>query len=580
MLRIARTKKSTFLPDDNQDEQYFAQYQQLTKLIKKYLSPVTASVFSKPVLLKNSEDIEWYSDLQGQPQTLLSLPEEQQQNAKKLLTDRLAAISKLADQLPQLESNSEESQKLLRKAIQFPGNAAIYIINGEPVITFWGVPDPAIQAVNNTIPITPATPIINQKPKRKISRLFSYLSWLLLVAVLAALAFWLSKQPINWQDYNPFIDEYQLLLDEVNAAEDDCSALKAIYKDNPLINKDEEKFILLKQQVKTKLTQCDYQLLLNEINSAGDNCSTLEEIYTNNPLINREEERFILLKQQVKTKLAICAAYAELKKEIELAQSDCEKLSQILNTNTYLQNPEKPFIELKQKLEKNVQLCAEYNKLKSEIDSAKDDCTLSTKINAENSFLQKPEGMFISLKQQIDINIQACIAYQALADSINKEQHDCDKLKQIAKDNKYLKDPKVMFFTLKTKIKSSLKECKRKSREALPNVFGAEFVEGFAVFTQKTKRQALKEIKLIGKYLSSNKNATVLITLYTPVSGPNINNTLAYKSGLKTAKDVLDARFQTVTDGILKVSGVSRHQLKKNSFKYNKANRIVRFNIR
>ena len=470
MLRIARTKKSTFLPADKQDAHNFSQYQPLTKLIKKYLSPVTASIFSKPVLIDNSEDIEWYSDLQGQPQPLLSLPEDQQLNAKKLLTDRLAAISKLADQLPQLESDSEALQSVLRKAIQFPGYESIYVVNGEPVITFWGIPDPAVQAINSATPVIPPAPILNQKPKRKISRLFSYLAWLLLVALLAALAFWISKQPINWQDYNPFIDEYQILLDEVNAAEENCSTLKAIYNDNPLINKDEEKFILLKQSVKIKLTQCDYQLLLDEVNAAGDSCPALKKVYNSNPLINKDEEKFILLKQQVEAKLSICTAYEELKKEIELAQGDCEKLSQILNTNTYLKNPDKPFIQLKQDLEKNVQLCAEYNKLKSEIDTAKDDCALSTKINAENPFLQKPEGMFISLKQQIEKNIQDCNAYQSLSDSINKAQLDCATLKKLSTENQSLQNPGGKYAALKQQLNKYQKSCKRKKIENIVNL--------------------------------------------------------------------------------------------------------------
>jgi len=487
VLRIARTKKSIYLSTENPDDQHFAQYQQLIKLIKKHLSPVTASIFAQPMLQNNNDDIEWYSDLNGQPEPLLSLSEEEQLKAKKLLSDRLAALTKLADQLAELEPGSEELQTLLRKAVQFPGDKSVYVINDQPIITFWGIPDPAKKVVslsNTPLPNNPKViETINDSKsnsKFRAARFLSYLAWPLIFILLAGLLWYgLSRYPVNWQDYNPFVDEYQVLLDKVNAV--------------------------------------------------GDDCTDLESIYTDEPLIHKTEEKFILLKKRVESQLDICRAYAQLKDEIELAQNDCQKLVSILNQSQYLQNAQIPFLELKKTLKKEVQLCAEYQQLKHQIDSAKNNCPLLSQINSENLHLQHPEGMFVSLKQQIGQNIQ---------------------------------------------------NCKKRQVEVLPEVFGAEFVEGFAVFTLNTKKRAFKEMKLIGEYLSNNKNASVLITLHTPVTGPDDKNTLAYKSGFNTAKDVLDARFQTVVNGILKVPGVSKHQIKKNPYRYKMPNRIVRFSIR
>lgn len=427
MLRVARTKKSTYLTTDDQDDQnfteLFSQYGQLIKLIKKHLSSVTASIFAQPMHQDDSDYIEWYSELNGQPEPLGSLSDAQQLKAKKLLSDRLAALSKLADQLPQLEPGSEKLQTLLRKAMQFPGDETVYVINEQPVITFWGIPDPAAKTIKNPPQVSGVQNLTSTSDvsRFRLPKFLSYLGWLLLIVLLASLLWFLfSKYPINWQDYNPFVDEYQILLDKVNAADDDCEILDRIYKEESLIHKDEEKFQRLKKRVESRLE--------------------------------------------------ICQAYIQLKNDIELANGDCRKLVTILNQNNYLQDAQGPFIELKNYLKQEVRLCAEYRKLKNRVDAAQEDCPLLAKINSENSYLQQPEGLFILLKQQINDNLQTCNTYQTLKDSINKAQLDCQKLKKIASENSALKRTESKFRELKQQLNKYQKGCKRKQIENIVNL--------------------------------------------------------------------------------------------------------------
>ena len=530
MLRIARTQTSTFLSADRQDEKPFNQYQRLVTLVRKHLSPVTASVFAQPILQDDRDYVEWYSDLQGQPEPLLSLPENQQLKAKELLTNRLDSVSKLAEQLPQLEPGSTDSQTILQKAVQYPGDKAVYVINGQPVIIFWGVVDPANTAVHPSTANRVDSEALSTPVTKKTPRSFLRTGLLLLsIALLAGLFwFWFSKQSLNWNDYSPFMDEYQLLLDEVNAAE--------------------------------------------------NNCPALENIYTNNPLINKEEEKFTLVKKQVETILDNCAAYDQLKKEIDSAQDDCHKLTDILTNNNYLQNSQEPFIELKNQLENSVQRCVEFQKLKSAIDSAKDNCSALSKIQQEDPRVQKPEGLFNSLQQQLDRYIADCAAYETLASTINQARLNCRKLKQLAAENPLLKNPTGKFIALKQQLDTDLKNCKQEQLKLLPKFLEAKFVPGFATFTPESKQSALEEIKRIGKYLAEHKNTAVLITLHTPVSGPEHIEPIA-RSGFRTTKEVLDARFKNVTDGLLQVPGVSRNQIKKGAYQFNKPSRIVKFKM-
>ncbi|MDR4521177.1 MAG: hypothetical protein R3E36_11395, partial [Nitrosomonas sp.] len=309
MLRIARTELSTFQLAHNQEVIFFSHYQRLVALIKKHLSPVTASVFARPILQDESEYVEWYSELQGQPVPLRSLPEGQQLKAKKLLYERLSSISKLADRLLQLEPDSSGFQTILQKSVEFPGDKAIYVINDQPVIIFWGISD----SDNQFSPISTSYITDSKIPEtttstKKTFFLFSFGLGLFFFVLLAGL-FWvlLSKQPFNWKNNSPFENEYQLLLVEVSAAENNCSALKNIFTNNASINKTEEKFVLLKRQLKIKLTECEALIALRkEIESAQNDCPRLKNILINHPNLQNIESKFIATKQQLDIHLNNC----------------------------------------------------------------------------------------------------------------------------------------------------------------------------------------------------------------------------------------------------------------------------------
>lgn len=481
MLRLARIKKSTFILSGSDEEKIFSQHNTLTTLIKKHLSPVIASIFATPTEMENSDEIEWNSELKGQPLSLSSLPEEEQQQVKKLLHDRISAITRLADKLADNNPDSKQLQPLLKQALHYPGDSAVYVVNGQPVLTFWGIADKTKSTPLPTSHLaSPPLPIKQGHKTNKPSRFLAYFGLLgLLAAFIFLCLYWFCTHPINWHDYNPFAD--------------------------------------------------DYQPLIEGIKEAGDDCSTLSHLYKNNKSLLNTEEKYRLVKQNLAVKISRCEAYDSLVQAIELAKKNCPELKQILKNNTYLQTPEGRFIKLRQQLESRINECSQYQQLISIIESNVNNCLLLNRINSENAYLQNPQGKFIALKKQ-----------------------------------------------LKTRINN----CSRKQLETLPKVLGAEFVGGFDIFTPTTKERALKEINLIAQFLSDNKSATVLITLTTVVSGPNYTEPMSYRSGFKTTKQVLDARYKAVVNGLLKLPGVSRQQIKKNIYKYNRKKRMVTFNIK
>jgi len=453
MLRVARVKKSVFIKSGSDEEKIFSEHRNLEKLIKKHLSPITASIFAIPTILENNDEIEWSSELKGQPVKLSSLSKDEQPQAKKLLNDRLSAITRLADELPQQTPGIET----LKQALHYPGDDAVYVINGQPVITFWG-----IGGKTNSTAISPGSiiPAVNEAQKtRKIPHYLSILAWLALIALLAFLLwYWFSKNPVNWQDYNPFVDEYQQLVDEVDGAGNDCLALDTIYQNNILLQRPDEKFSLIKQQLEDKLAICKaYSQLLKLIEQAKDDCLKLKKILENNKYLQAPKGMFIELKQQLKNDIQLCE-YHKLKSKIQFAANNCVELNNILQNNAYLQSPEGLFIELKDQLKNDIQLC-EYNKLKAEIQSASDHCAELKNILNNNQYLQNPQGNFVELRQQLENSINLCAEYQALKNRIEAASDDCTLLKTIAKDNQQLQQAERMFVELKQKTVKLIKRC-------------------------------------------------------------------------------------------------------------------------
>ena len=474
MLRIARLNKSKFAPVAGDPEQLLSAHGRLTALIKRHLSPVTASLLAKPVILPDSDDIEWYSDLQGQPQPLNSLPEKEQQQARQLLDDRLTSLANLAGELPKLDPEAGELQDLLRNALYFPGNEAVYIVNGQPVITFWGfrsIDVPAYSPLANIAPAhsataaaAPASSELNSHPRS--TRLLPWLGGLMLLTLLGLLLwFWLAEQNIHWQAYNPFVekpDHYQLLLDEITAAGEDCLLLQRIYQENQFLQTPEEKFVLLKQQLQARLEVCAaHEKLLTQIRAANGDCDLLQQILSENLFLRQPTGSFVAIKKDLEKEIRRCRDFLLLQKQIQEARNDCPLLQKIQMENPYLQHPEGKFAALAQELQKLLELCSGIQALQKKIDNARNDCPALKKLHKDLESLQLPEDKHAAFARQLDAIRQDC-EVSRLREKIEKAGADCQELKKIASESFYLKNPEGEFVALKKQLQKRLKPCRVK----------------------------------------------------------------------------------------------------------------------
>lgn len=138
-LRIARLDPSTYTPVVAECGPAPALHRRLDALIRHHLPSVTASLFAAPAPTADGRLIEWYSDLSGQPVALSRLPAAEQDKVRALLEDRKRSLAELAGRLTTAEDpDTRGLAEVLRQALAYPGEDTVYVVGGQPVLTFWG----------------------------------------------------------------------------------------------------------------------------------------------------------------------------------------------------------------------------------------------------------------------------------------------------------------------------------------------------------------------------------------------------------------------------------------------------------
>jgi hypothetical protein len=200
-LRVARLERASFVAA-GADAAVLEKHAQIVALVRRHLPPVTASLFAEPRASLDGRTLEWYSDLAGQPVSLAALPPAEQARIRAVLDDRLRSLQALADRLPALESDLPASLvSALCQALSYPSLENVYVLGGQPVLTFWGhrsvdapplgppappAPPAAPAAVTEAAVGGPgaAVPSPADAPPRAARRL----RWLLLALLLALLS--------------------------------------------------------------------------------------------------------------------------------------------------------------------------------------------------------------------------------------------------------------------------------------------------------------------------------------------------------------------------------------------------------
>ena len=175
VVRVCRTEADRFAAVMPDGASLYTHHGEISALLRAALPETTAHLFARPMPASDGNSIDWVTPLPGQPVALSSLPRDERVAVEMLLTERLAAIRALAGRLP-----DATAANLLRRAAVAPGEAQVYVLNGQPVVIGWGQSGQFATVPPGIPPVVP--PDVATAPHR------SWLRWLLLLLLLLALA--------------------------------------------------------------------------------------------------------------------------------------------------------------------------------------------------------------------------------------------------------------------------------------------------------------------------------------------------------------------------------------------------------
>ncbi|MEW6037315.1 MAG: VWA domain-containing protein [Pseudomonadota bacterium] len=190
-LRICRSRADAYpLPPAGRPDA--ALHGRLCEAMRRHLSPAAATLLAEPVPDGDGEWIDWYTGLAGQPVPLCSLAGDALRRARKLLEDRVQAMQALAERLAPADPALAEAMRL---AAGFPDESAVYVVGGQPVLTFWGYGT----AAGPKLAVSPSA----QPSAKPFRRLWLAMAGLLLTAGLgwAVFRFGLWRWPPWGPDY-------------------------------------------------------------------------------------------------------------------------------------------------------------------------------------------------------------------------------------------------------------------------------------------------------------------------------------------------------------------------------------------
>ncbi|UNH31044.1 SrfA family protein [Moellerella wisconsensis] len=207
-------KLENYLPMGENGQAVYVSALQLRETLRLRNKTNIANCLGIPQPNETGDRIDWYSPIDGQVIPWSAATEQEQQKAYHTLKQNQDELQKFSQDMQQRPHTEQQLfGALLGKTIQFPDKEHIFIVNGQPVITFWGFvnannqarPDPVsclkppvIAPAVSTTPTIP-TPLSEHEPKfapqprtvKRRSRWF-YLWWLFPLLLLL-LAFFLLR---------------------------------------------------------------------------------------------------------------------------------------------------------------------------------------------------------------------------------------------------------------------------------------------------------------------------------------------------------------------------------------------------
>lgn len=182
---------------------------QLRAAIAQRLSRSHADLLAVPEVDPTGRRIDWYAPFEGQARKLSELDEGERQTVLNDVHRLHSEITGLADSMdePQRSTAERNFARLLRHALTAPGEDTLYVVDGKPVMTFWGfsadanlpgvfLASPPVTPRPNVGPRIVPEAVMASAPAFAAGTRSAWWQWLLLAALLLlllALLAWLVR---------------------------------------------------------------------------------------------------------------------------------------------------------------------------------------------------------------------------------------------------------------------------------------------------------------------------------------------------------------------------------------------------
>lgn len=112
---------------------------QIRETLRLRKQQAVADALAIPQPNDEGDRVDWYAPQEGSVTSWAATSDDERRTALRYLDNCLSNVASLSARCQQVEKTSIRLfGSLLEKALQFPGSQHIYLVNGKPVITFWG----------------------------------------------------------------------------------------------------------------------------------------------------------------------------------------------------------------------------------------------------------------------------------------------------------------------------------------------------------------------------------------------------------------------------------------------------------
>jgi len=516
-VRIARVDGSGYSPVGGDQAYWLRTYPQLDQLIRQHLPSITASLLARPKSEPDSRVVEWYSELEGQPVPLASLAPNEQSEVRRRLTDRLSSLSRLANNLPRIDPTSADLAQALKQALNYPGDLTVYVLGGQPVITYWGHIDPnAVAPDRIALPIAPEDP--GKKPTFAPSGIRSRLTpfriilatlallgitvWFLLAIVVprmfdgargdcARLRSWEHtfggrlaslfglaqiQEDLDAGLYRCMANDLRAdFRQRLAAADGDCAKLAQL--ERPLTEKVRAvpELDRIEAELNTRLQACAKRALIagfrQQLADAQGDCPKLKSLESPLAEKSRTVVELAPLRAELSAALQECekqALIAGFRQQLVAALGNCEELRALRAALSAKSQSVPELLTLKIKLDEALKPCIENDLVASferRLTAAEGNCGRMKALQQPLTRKSRTIPVLLTLKNRLDTSLRRCEATRLLADfekHFAAAQGDCRRLEALKRPLSEKSRSMPELKSLSNRLDSALHACTKK----------------------------------------------------------------------------------------------------------------------